>query len=241
MVTLNVHGRAPRWRERRAPLVRQLSALDPDIVALQELNTWPSQGHWLARALNGGRAGPPYAFIGARKRGFQAVESIGVVTRLPVAKRQMILLGAGGRVTVRCRVQADRGQFDFYCAHFHHGSASGEIRLAAARTVLAMVDTHPGVPVILAGDLNGAPESPALELLSGRLRSAYAVVHGSDPDRTAPTNAVYDPRVLDYILVSPEFDVLDAELAFTERDAAGETVSDHFGLAATLSLSSIGS
>ncbi len=209
-------------------------------MALQELNTWPSHGQWLAEALRVRERGDRrYTFTGARKRGAAGIESIGVISRLPVVERQAILLGFGGRVAVRCRLVADDREVDFYCAHFHHGAATGHVRLAAARTLLAEMEGRAGVPAILAGDLNGPPGSRALALLSERMRSAFAVANGDEPERTVPTNLRYPPLVLDYILVSGEFHVIDADLAFTERDANGETASDHFGLAATLRLGSM--
>ena len=233
VVTLNVHGRAPGWRERRSRLVSQMAALNADIVALQELNTWPSQGRWLTAALNeDAERGGLYSFTGARKRGRHGIEGIGVMSRLPALERQTIRLGFGGRVAVRCRVVHGGQALDFYSAHFHHGSGAGDVRLAAAGMLLAEIDARRGVPAIVAGDLNGPPTSRALELLRGRLRSAYAVANGGEPERTVPTDPAYAALVLDYILVSKEFDVVDATLAFTERKAAGQTVSDHYGLAA---------
>jgi hypothetical protein len=70
-------------------------------------------------------------------------------------------------------------------------------------------------------------------LLTTRLRSAYAEVHGTEPPRTVPGNGV-----LDYILVNPLVVVLDAWVDFDRPSPTDPTLlpSDHFGLAAVLSL-----
>ena len=238
VATLNVHGRGPRWHARREPLVDQLVALQPDVIALQELRTWPSQGRWLASALNG-RVPRTYAFVGARKRGWQGYEGVGVLTRLPVHERHVIGLGRGGRVALRCRLDDGSGTFDFHSVHFQHGGGAGETRLQAARILMDHTGAQPHLPAIIAGDLNAQPSSRTLALLGTHFRSAHAAAHGDEPERTCPTDLAIRPLVLDYILVSPSITVSSANLAFTERDHAGETVSDHFGLVATIELASI--
>ncbi|MEX0782423.1 MAG: endonuclease/exonuclease/phosphatase family protein [Dehalococcoidia bacterium] len=240
--TLNVHGRGPGWRARRVELVRQLVALDVDAISLQELRTWPSQGAWLARASSppgplstrpwrgGARA---YTFVGARKRGLRGYEGIGVVTRLPVLEREIVPLGAGGRVALRCRLDVGGTAFDLYSVHFQHGSMTGDIRLRGAERLLTTIEARGG-PAVVAGDLNGPPESRALQLLTGTLRSTQVVVHGMEPASTVAP--VERGTVLDYILVSDGIEVLGAGLAFDEPGPGGEMVSDHLGLVSRIRL-----
>jgi endonuclease/exonuclease/phosphatase family metal-dependent hydrolase len=228
VATLNVHGRGPRWRSRRVELVRQLVELDVDAIALQELRTWPSQGRWLVAASPTG-----YAFAGARKHGIRGYEGIGIVTRLPMREREIVRLGPGGRVALRCRLEAGGGTFDLYSVHFQHGGSAGEVRLRAAERLLEVVDRRDG-PVVVAGDLNGPPESRAVKLLTESLRSAHMVAKGREPASTVVP--VERGVVLDYILVSEGIEVVEARVAFDEVGASGETVSDHLGLVARLQL-----
>lgn len=239
VATLNVHGRGARWRSRRVALAAQLAALNPDVIALQELRTWPSQGRWLVAAVNRLVAPPAFMFSGARKAGWRGYEGIGIISRLPVRERNIVRLGHGGRIALRCRLESGGDALDFYAVHLHHGGVAGETRLAAARILMDHVGAQPHVPAVIAGDLNAQPSSRTLKLLSTHFRSAYAAVHGAEPERTVPTNLAVRPLVLDYILASPSLEVTSAALAFTTRDAAGETVSDHFGLVATIEFASI--
>ena len=233
IATLNAHGRAPHWRQRRAELVRQLSDLDVDAIALQELRTWPSHGGWLARSL----PGASYTFIGARKQEWREWgEGIGVVTRLPVAEREVIPLGFGGRIAVRCRLQTRPEPFDFYSVHFHHGPDGGDARLEAATRLLRRIE-HQRLPAIVAGDTNGPPTSRAMQLLTARLSSAYATVHGAEPASTVYPLA--KALALDYILVTEDIKVLDARIAFDQSGPTGETISDHMGIVARLRFGSI--
>jgi endonuclease/exonuclease/phosphatase family metal-dependent hydrolase len=228
VAVLNAHGRGPRWRHRRRRLVEEITRLDLDAIALQELRTWPSQGRWLGRALT-----PAYAFTGARKRGWRGYEGVGVLTRLPILEREVLNLGEGGRVAVRCRLAAGEQAFDFYSAHFQHGGNKGDVRLRSAERVLDWIAAN-GVPAVLAGDLNGPPESRALKLLQESMRSAHVCVHGCEPTGTA--RPLDRGIVLDYILVSDGIEVVDARVAFDAESPPGQTISDHIGLVAKLRL-----
>jgi endonuclease/exonuclease/phosphatase family metal-dependent hydrolase len=152
---------------------------------------------------------------------------------LPVLEREIVRLGPGGRVALRCRLAAGDATFDLYAVHFHHGSAAGDIRLHAADVLLAAIGSR-GLLAVIAGDLNGPPESRAVRRLMESMRSGYAVANGSEP----PSTVVPVERgiVLDYILVSEGFEVVEARVAFDEVGATGETVSDHLGIMARLRL-----
>ncbi|MGH2610742.1 MAG: endonuclease/exonuclease/phosphatase family protein, partial [Tepidiformaceae bacterium] len=172
-------------------------------------------------------------FVGARKRGVRGYEGIGALTRLPVLEREVVPLGKGGRVALRCRLAADGAAFDLYSVHFQHGATTGDIRLRAAERLLATINARK-IPAVVAGDLNGTPESRALQLLTQSLRSAHVVANGAEPASTVVP--VERGIVLDYVLVSDGIEVLDARVAFDEPGPAGETVSDHVGIVARLRL-----
>jgi endonuclease/exonuclease/phosphatase family metal-dependent hydrolase len=78
--------------------------------------------------------------------------------------------------------------------------------------------------------------------MKARFRSAHEAVHGREPHKTWPTPVnTFDnapPGTLDYIYVSPEFEVVDAGLAFDRPSADDPDLfpSDHLGLFAVLEL-----
>jgi len=236
VATLNVRNTADRWRARAPVLVEQLVDLDPDVIALQEVRRFPGQARRIARDGAGGRPEPEPAWEvrTTYKSGVKGLwEGIAVLSRLPVTGHARVRLPGQSRVALRTTVETAGGPLDVYDAHLADGDEA--LRTAQACRLLAWMDERPEVPQVLMGDLNSRPGSAPLRALTGlgRLRSAYALVHGTEPRRT-----VHRDGVLDYILVNDRLAVLDAWLAF-DRPAPGDPAllpSDHLGLAATLSL-----
>jgi len=237
VATLNVRHTADRWRARAPLLVEQLAALDPDVIGLQEVRRFPSQARSIARATEGkGERG--WEVRTTYKTGRKGLlEGIAVLSRLPVDPP-----GRGGHARLRlpgqCRVAqrvtvevADGRVLDVYNTHL--ANADEAIRALQATRLLAWMDERPGVPQVLVGDFNSRPDSAPVKVLTSRLRSAYALVHGSEPSRTLVAGGV-----LDYIFVDERVTVLDAWVAFDRPDPCDQRVfpSDHLGLAATLSL-----
>jgi endonuclease/exonuclease/phosphatase family metal-dependent hydrolase len=100
------------------------------------------------------------------------------------------------------------------------------------------------LPLILTGDFNAYAEPPekTVQILKSRFRSAYETVHGREPEKTWPTPVnTWDKSpagTLDYVYVSPEWQVLDAGLCFDEPSAENPDgyPSDHIGVFARLGL-----
>lgn len=246
MATLNLRNTADRWAARRGLLVRQLVALAPEVIAVQELRMVPDQARWItgevARA-SGGRL--RYRSYRRPKTGAAGLwEGIGVLSRVPVVSTAWLDLGADRRVAQRVTVRTAAGpsgprsgvdgELDVYNAHLGLG---GEVlRSAQAQRLLDWMDGRRRGPAVLMGDLNARPGSPTIELLSGRFRSAHLAVHGCEPPRTVPTPLRAGAgAVLDYVLVNDLVDVADARLAFDEVEGP-LCASDHYGLVADVTL-----
>jgi len=232
VATLNTRNTADRWRERAPLLVGQLVDLDPDVIALQEVRRFPSQARRIARDASRGRGRPPrWRPRAAYKAGVLRLwEGLAVVSRLPMPGRARLDLGGQSRIALRVTVTLPDGRpLDVYTTHMADGDKV--LRCAQAERLVAWMAERPGVPQVLMGDLNSTPGTGTLQILTRRLRSAYALVHGSEPARTVPSGIV-----LDYILVNDRVTVLDAWVAFDLPSPHDPTLlaSDHFGLAATL-------
>ncbi len=237
IATLNLRNTADRWRERRSLLVRQLVDLAPDVAGLQEVRTVPNQARWIAgeaERQSGGRL--RYRCYGRRKVGlWGAWEGIAILTAVPVTATAWIALGSQARVAQRVTVRPPHGGLlDLYNTHLGVGGEA--LRTAQARLILDWMAARPPVPTVLLGDLNARPESPTIQLLSSRLRSA----HGDERPPTVPTplrpGRSGDASILDYVLVNDLVEVRDATRAFAEADPTDPTLypSDHYGLAVTV-------
>jgi len=229
VTTLNVRNTADRWRERAPLLVEQLADLDPDIVGLQEVRRFPGQARWIAR--HTGPQGPPWAVRPAYKTGLKRFwEGVAVLSRLPVSGHDRQGLEGQSRVAQRVTVVLpDGGTLDVYNTHLADSDVG--VRTAQARRLLAWMDERPDVAQVLVGDLNSRPGSAPIKVLTSRLRSAYALVHGTEPPKTVPGNGV-----LDYVLVNDLVVVLDARVTLDRPSPDDPSLlpSDHFGVTATI-------
>jgi endonuclease/exonuclease/phosphatase family metal-dependent hydrolase len=239
VATLNCRNTADRWKARRPLLVRQLVALQPDVIGLQELRRFPSQARGIAaRARAGDLVLDQFR---SYKTGLYGLwEGVAVMSRLPVLDRAKLKLRGQNRVAQRVTVAAGDGILDFYNTHL--ASEGEEVRTRQAQRLLEWMAERPSVPQVLVGDFNARPTAPSIQLLAARLRSAYAVVHGAEPEKTVPTplrvGATGRGSVLDFIFVNPLVEVHEARRTFEESDPGDEhlVASDHFGLAATVSV-----
>ena len=241
IATLNCRNTTDRWSERAPLLVDQLVELRPDVIGLQEVRHFPSQAAWIARDV-GVRTQAAHWLHTTYKTGHLWFwEGIAILTRLPILERGSLTLEGDNRVANCVRVQLPGGgALDFYNTHL---GASRAAHRAQAQRVLDWMASRAGVPQVLVGDFNVTPRNPIYQLVSESLRSAYATVHGEEPERTVPTPLRRPGPVasrgltLDYLFVSPGVHVESAWLTF-DRSAPGDPhlyASDHYGLAADIS------
>lgn len=246
--TLNLRNTADRWPERSKLLLDQLSDLGPDIIGFQELRRLSRQRQIIERGANRGLPSgqPPYRLYSAWKSGFRRVwEGLAVLTELPVVETERRDLRGGHRVAQRVRVRlSNSSQLDFFNVHLHHTDDDPRMRRRQVQRLLDWMNERPSLPQVLVGDFNALPDDPAMRLITHdqRLRSAFVSVHGAEPDQTVPTplnrNSEEPGRVIDYIFVNDLVDVHDAWITFDRFDPADQSLaaSDHFGLAATISV-----
>lgn len=247
--TLNLRNTSDRWPERYQLIVDQLAELGPDIIGLQELRRPSLQRHLLLRGANLTRQehSPPYQLYPAWKTGVRRFwEGIAILTELPVERSEWIPIG-NERIAQRVRLRLrDGSSLDVYNTHLHHSVAGALLRVNQIERVLAWMHRESHLPQVLVGDLNALPDSAAIALASRYLRSAYAIHHGHEPTNTvpAPVHRRYgeddEAGVIDFILVNDHVEVLDAWITFdrVHPDDDRLSASDHFGLAASVSVRS---
>lgn len=240
---MNCRNAVDHWPERAWLLIDQLVELAPDVIGLQELrHFFPSQAKWIAREV-GVRTGAAHWLHLTYKSGLWWFwEGIGILSRLPILERDHLRLVGENRVANFARLRLPvGGVVDVYNTHLATDGA--DVKRAQLQATLEWMARRPGTPQVFVGDFNASPNSACIRCATQTLRSACAVVNGAEPARTVPTplRRVADPSrgvVLDYIFVNDAVEVHDAGVTFDKPapDNPHLYASDHFGLAATISI-----
>ncbi len=242
VATLNIRNYLDRWDERLNLLLVDMSALQPDILGLQEVVYPMQQDRLIGAAAEGsyralrGWAGPPEYGNSLLIR-----EPLvgGAVERLDLglnrsALRTIVALPGGAELLVAV-------------THLHHevGGAAGRDE-QAARLLDWLIAAPVSVAQIVMGDFNATPGEPAVSRMrAGGYRSAYADANGTDPAVTWPSglqgpaiDTDGDPACLDYIWVRGALRVAAARLVFDRPGVEDPTLfpSDHFGISAHLEI-----
>jgi endonuclease/exonuclease/phosphatase family metal-dependent hydrolase len=245
VATLNLFNLMGGW-DRRAPLVvEQLAELSPDVIGFQEIGLGSDQGVWIARQVNermGDR--PQYRIKHAASPGRHAsAQAIGTLSRLDFLEHEILDLMSHDCTAQRTVLRAEGAEFCLVNTHLHYPVEAEDERVRQIERLLAWLDSRPErLPTVLLGDFNTYVHEKGVALLKSRLRSAHETVHGAEPEKTWPTPVnTWDsspPGTLDYVYVSPEFQVLEAGLAFNRPSADDPDLfpSDHLGVYAVLSL-----
>jgi endonuclease/exonuclease/phosphatase family metal-dependent hydrolase len=243
VATLNLFNRDADW-ERRFPLVvEQLLELRPDVIGFQEIDLMLDQGMWLARRVNAGLSDRPhYRLKHAASPGKMAsLHGIGTMARIDWMEHEILDLMTFERMAQRSLFQADGSPFVLVNTHLHHPIEATAERVAQLERLTAWLDERDrGLPTVVLGDFNSYVGEPAVAFMKERYRSAHEAVHGKEPDWTwtTPVNKWDNsPQgTLDYIYVSPQFEVIDAGLAFNRpsNDDPELYPSDHIGVWARL-------
>ncbi|MBM3841308.1 MAG: endonuclease [Verrucomicrobia bacterium] len=222
VLTYNIHhaeGTDGRFDYER--LARIIRSVDPDLVALQEVDQKTRRAGGVDQPAELGRLtglqvafGKTYDYSGG---GYGNA----ILSRWPLLEiRNDPLPGSAGhepRAVLSVRVKADsaREPFWFAATHLDHTRDESERLAQAARLNELFVDDR---PILLAGDLNAVPESKTMR----RLFEHWSDAAASSPAPTVPAGT---PRSrIDYVLFRPasrwrvmETRVLDEPIASDHR------------------------
>jgi endonuclease/exonuclease/phosphatase family metal-dependent hydrolase len=148
--------------QRIAHLIR---SLDPDLVALQEVDYLTERTGRADQAAELGRmTGMAWAF--GSFMDYQGGEyGMAVLSALPFADATNHRLPEGpeprSSLTIRVQLPGDAGDLVFAGIHFYR---TADERMAQARRLLEVLEPEKG-PVILAGDFNSTPDSEVMKLI----------------------------------------------------------------------------
>ncbi len=240
VATLNIRNLADRWGERLGLLLADMSALQPDLLGLQEV-VYPMQQDRLIGAAGEGSYGVSRAWAGRPEYGNS------LLVREPLAASELERLDLGlNRSVLRAVVTLPSGRRVLVAVtHLHHEVDGAPERDEQARQLIDWLAAAAASDAqIVMGDFNANPTEPAAERMrAGGYRSAFAETNGRDPAVTWPSGLQApaidtdgDPACLDYIWVRGALRVASARLAFDRPDPhdPGLFPSDHLGLSARL-------
>lgn len=242
VATLNILNLADRWPERLPLILADMSALQPDVLGLQE-SVYPMQQDRLIGAAGEGR----YAAL----RGWAGRPEYGnsLLVREPLAATDEARADLGlNRASHRATVRLPGGAaVTVAVTHLHHLEPDEGLRDEQARQLVEWMDAAPPADAqIVMGDFNAHPaESTYARMAAAGFRSSYAEANGAEPAVTWPSGLQApamdtdgSPRCLDYIWIRGAVTVESARLAFDRPDPEDPTLypSDHLGISAHLAI-----
>lgn len=238
VATLNILNLADRWPERLPLLLADMAALQPDVLALQEVVFVMQQDR-----LIGAAAEARYEAI----RGWAGRPEYGnsILLKAPLGGRDAERLDLGlGRSAHRIVVDLPGGSRLLVVAtHLHHPGAEEAARDEQTVRLVEWLDgAAPVTAAVVMGDFNADPGEPTYRRMrAAGFRSAYAEVNGADPDVTWPSGLQAPamdtdgiPECLDYIWIRGDVRPTDARLVFDRPAVDDPTLypSDHLGISA---------
>jgi len=181
VITLNLWGTEPPLADRLDLALRELRALSPDVVCLQEVRPLDGKaGRTTADVLADG--------LGMARHYAKAVDwEDGAHAKLPAGQEGVAILAkslgethvlplpdprpADARVLLSARVESDGGPIWVHTTHLHYRLDDGVARerqvLAVDEAIRGFGRTNDSAPQILCGDFNATPDSDEMRFLRG--------------------------------------------------------------------------
>jgi len=265
LVTINILNDLSLWNKRRNVLIDQLAELNPDIIALQEVSLKgnASNAHWIAQELNIRKAEKEdlYNIYLCPKTGNKEnIEGIAILCRFPVKRHEKFDLLTQNRVAQLLEFRLNSETLMLVNGHFYWEPGESSARKEQIELLLDWLDNQPAeIPVIVVGDFNGSPDTPAIELMRNYFDSAHRAVHGDEPAYTCPSPLPKSNRVkirifigwrfgnrpkpdpiwrgtLDYIFVDPRLNTEECRVVLDQPEENSNNIypSDHFGIYARI-------
>ncbi len=183
VVTLNLWGTEAPLERRLALAERQLRALDPDVVCLQEVRPLDGRAGRTTADVLGEALGltPTYApsirwedgAFGPGRPGGE--EGLAILARWPSRAARILplpeLRPTEGRILLSLHLDTPAGAMWFHTTHLHYRLDDGVAReaqvVAIDEAIRACGRGNDDAPQVLCGDLNATPDSDELRFLRG--------------------------------------------------------------------------
>ena len=242
VVTLNLEQDHKRWEARRDLVVEAICALEPGVVALNEVCVPLQTARWLRDAVSQ-KTGIEYALVQqTRVNGLAEVEGEALLTRYPVIETGNLDYRARDMVALVARVLVGTEPVDVYVTHLLGSKFDDSLRLYQVQQLLAWIDTRDDVQArLVCGDFNATLDMPSAALMASRMRptqtapTAFTPLSDGAGNVSHPTWPRMD-RCIDYIWVSDALKVVESAVCFNRASPSDATLwpSDHAGVWADL-------
>ena len=237
VATYNVHGCVGMDKQRSESRIADVVArLKADIVGLQELDQNRARSAAVDQAGAIAKQLGWHHFFHPAMRRAEELYGDAILSRYPIAVRHAVELP--GNPPWYCRetrgitwAEAETPLGLVHIVNTHFGLGRRE-RIAQAELLMSVAwlgSMTADMPVIVLGDFNSVPWSPAYKLIARQLRDVRRLVGSSVSFRTYPTS--FPALAVDHIFISAVF---RATGMYVHRDAVARVASDHFPLVADL-------
>lgn len=239
---LNMEQDFKRWDRRRSLIVDELTALKPDIFAMNEVSIPRQTGRWMqgeASRVTGNR----YALVQQSKTNTGSLaEGEGLLTRFPILETANLDYRTLDYVALVARMEVDGRTVDVYVTHLYRSRGDESLRVFQVRQLLQWIDSREDSDAqIVCGDFNAPPERPSAKLMAETFRCTQsgptAFTPLADEDGTV-SHPYWDrlDRCIDYIWIRGPLACDGSAVAFNRPhpDDPALWPSDHAGLWADL-------
>jgi endonuclease/exonuclease/phosphatase family metal-dependent hydrolase len=244
VVTLNLEQDHKRWDERYPLIVDGMKALQPDIIALNEVSIPRQTARELQKNIRWGQ-GIDYNLVQqTRVNGAALIEGEALLSRFAVIETGNLDYQARDMVAQVARILVDGKRLDVYVTHLYMSRGDDSLRLFQVQQLLAWIDKRNDVSDrIVCGDFNATLDLPSAALMASRFRptqmspTAFTPLTGRDGAMSHP----YWPRMdrcIDYIWTTGAIKTVGSGVCFDKPDTIDSSLwpSDHAGVWADLEL-----
>lgn len=236
LVSFNIWHDQGDWAARLPLLVAAIRAEDPDVIGLQEVLEdaavgLPNQARTLADALGGYTV----HFVSADPEGAPRRYGNAILSRLPVVgfeSRKLEPLD-DYRTALRVRVALGGRAVDVINTHLAWQADAAAVRARQIADLISMLPQG-GAPLIVMGDFNAVQADVGLAALTGS-RFFSALPRGAAETTLNPAKG-HPLRVIDHIFAETAHFAPVRASVIGSNPVNGEYPSDHFGVAAVLSV-----
>ena len=230
VLTYNIyHGQDANGGSNLDAVAGIINSLEPDLVALQEVDNKTARAKGLDLTAELSRRTGMHGVFGKAMDYDGGGYGEAVLSRYPVIETKNNPLPhsdkAEPRAALEVHIELPGGvKIAFVGTHLDHQRDQGN-RMMQAKRIMELYENY-NLPIVLAGDLNAAPGSDPINLLSRQ----WSYAAQDDPEPTIPS--VKPARKIDYIMYKPKGRWKIVEVRVIDEKVA----SDHCPVFAVLEL-----
>lgn len=236
LVTFNIWHNMGDWAARQPILIEAIRRADADVIALQEVLedaavNLPNQARTIADALGGYEM----HFCSTDAEGAPRRYGNAILSRLPVLAHDWKKLEPldDYRTAIRARISFGGREIDIVNTHLAWQADAAPVRARQIADLMQWLP-HDGTPLIAMGDFNAVQEDAGLNVLTGE-RFFSAMPRNAVPTTLNPAKN-HPNRVIDHIFAEAAHFASGSWSLMGDTPTNGEYPSDHFGVAATVTL-----